>query len=131
MGGLRCLTLGADTITSSTHNCTTAGIAGMAGMTCDDCQGAAWPVALYLILNFGYNVVMVLVLQKADAGMLFAMSTLTMPIRSLAFSSTLLMGAEHAEPVETPMIIGGACILVGVAAYNHWSGKGGGKGKTE
>ena len=69
------------------------------GLACDHCEEAWFPDGFYWVFNLSLNVFMMLVIKHGSATLLFLVSTLGLPLTSLAFSSSLAMGAQ-AQPLR-------------------------------
>lgn len=86
---------------------------------CDHCQDAWMQVVGYFFFNLLFNIFSILVIKHGSATLSFLVATLRMPLSSLAFSSTLLMGKDAVQPtfsdfVTLIVIIGGLiCYRVG------------------
>jgi len=87
---------------------------------CDHCHDAWVPVAGYLVFNLFFNIFTMLVIKHGSATLSFLVSTLRMPLSSLAFSSSLIMGSE-ATPVGFSDLFSLCVILAGLIAYRAGS----------
>ncbi len=67
-------------------HCTTHHVPSESLRTCDDCQGAWLPIALYVAFNILFNVFTVLLIKHGSATLMFVIMTLRMPLVQLAFS---------------------------------------------
>eukprot|EP00929_Paragymnodinium_shiwhaense_P036516 TRINITY_DN19563_c0_g1_i2.p1 TRINITY_DN19563_c0_g1~~TRINITY_DN19563_c0_g1_i2.p1 ORF type:complete len:520 (-),score=89.07 TRINITY_DN19563_c0_g1_i2:506-2065(-) len=85
---------------------------------CDHCPDAWKNVIGYLLFNFTYNVVTMLVIKHGGATVCFLIATLRMPMSSLAFSSSYVMGAD-AVPASASDFYILAVILLGLCMYRH------------
>lgn len=83
---------------------------------CDHCQHAWVPVMGYLAFNLFFNIFTMLVIKHGSATLSFLVSTLRMPLSSVAFSSPLIMGDE-AVPVGMSDYFSLFVILAGLVAY--------------
>eukprot|EP00923_Selenidium_pygospionis_P059899 GHVN01105441.1.p1 GENE.GHVN01105441.1~~GHVN01105441.1.p1 ORF type:complete len:588 (-),score=44.69 GHVN01105441.1:13-1776(-) len=108
--GSKCLFLGINTIT---ENC-----GGHGQPPCDNCHSAWIPIVIYLTFNVLYNLALVAVIKHGGATMSFLVSTLRLPLASLAFCSTLLMGSE-ASSLKVTDIIGLIMLIVGLMVYRY------------
>jgi len=108
VGGSKCLFIGQDQVV---ENC------GLPDeKPCDNCEKALIPVLMYLGFNLMLNIFAVLVIKHGSAALSFLVSTLRMPLSALAFSSTLIMGAE-AVSFRLHDAMGLVTILAGLASY--------------
>eukprot|EP00435_Cladocopium_sp_Y103_P053403 s1891_g17.t1 len=73
-------------------------------------------VFMYLGFNLLLNIFAVLVIKHGSAALSFLVSTLRMPLSALAFSSTMIMGAEAAA-FRLHDFMGLVTILLGLASY--------------
>jgi len=121
IGGSRCLFLLEDYVKDS---------CGMPGeRPCDHCRDAWLAVLLYLSFNLLYNLTTVLIIKHGSAALCFLVATLRMPLSSIAFGSTLIMGSEAVQPSVgdlTSLLV----ITIGLVLYrwgaNRLSSKGAG-----
>merc|ERR1719277_401506 len=90
IGGTRCLFLFEDQIVQD------CGLADE--RPCDHCRHAWLPVTCYLAFNMLYNIYTMMVIKHGSAALSFLVATLRMPLASLAFSSTWIMGSEAVQP---------------------------------
>jgi len=108
LGGSKCLFVGQDQVV---ENC------GLPDeKPCDNCEKALVPVFMYLGFNLLLNIFAVLVIKHGSAALSFLVSTLRMPLSALAFSSTMIMGAEAAA-FRLHDFMGLVTILLGLASY--------------
>jgi len=94
-------------------------------MCCDSCDGryprvsalpALWGVLAYMFANICYNIFLVLVIKHGSAALMYATSTLVLPLGSVAFTIHALMGL-HAKDF-TPYTGGGlGVVLLGLFIY--------------
>lgn len=91
-GGSACLFLQQDQIIT---NC-----GGLGQRPCDHCASAWMSVGTYLFFNASYNIFTMLVIKHGSAALAFLVATLRMPLASLAFGSTWVMGSEAVPPTR-------------------------------
>jgi len=110
IGGSRCLFLLEDQIK---RDC------GMPGQRpCDHCESAWAPVMTYLVFNLLFNICTMLVIKHGSAALSFLVATLRMPLSSIAFSSTLIMGAQAVKPTFGDLL--SLCVIIcGLVAYRY------------
>jgi len=138
--GLQCWLLGTNFITRERgFDCSIALECGTGGnkMCCDSCDGsiptisslrAIWGVLFYMIFNIAYNVFLVLVIKHGSAALMYATSTVVLPLGSIAFIIPAFMG-QHAIPFDVYTGIGLAVVLIGLVIYrfgdllirNYWA----------
>mmetsp|Transcript_94738 Transcript_94738/g.296275 ORF Transcript_94738/g.296275 Transcript_94738/m.296275 type:complete len:521 (+) Transcript_94738:59-1621(+) len=107
-GGTRCLFFLEDQVLTD---------CGMPGeRPCDHCHYAWVPVMGYMAFNLFFNIFTMLVIKHGSATLSFLVSTLRMPLSSLAFSSPLIMGVE-AVPVGFSDYFSLTVILAGLMCY--------------
>mmetsp|Transcript_25958 Transcript_25958/g.72455 ORF Transcript_25958/g.72455 Transcript_25958/m.72455 type:complete len:548 (+) Transcript_25958:139-1782(+) len=88
------------------------------GRPCDTCDDAWVSVLGYVCFNLGLNIFTLLVIKHGSAALMFLVATMRMPLSSVAFSSTLIMGAEAVQPtVGDYMSL--VVILVGLVCYRQ------------
>jgi small basic protein len=83
---------------------------------CDACQDAWMSVACYMFFNLCYNILVMLVIKHGSATLSFLVSTLRMPLSSIAFSSTWIMGKDAVQPTFSDLL-GLMVIISGLASY--------------
>ena len=96
-------------------HCTSHHIPDSSMPTCDDCQGAWLPIALYIAFNLLFNVFTVLLIKYGSATLMFIIMTLRLPLVQMAFSIKALN-----DPPDSFGWAGGlglAVILAGLVAY--------------
>jgi drug/metabolite transporter (DMT)-like permease len=71
---------------------------------CDVCADALSPVLSYMAFNILFNIFTVLVIKHGSATLSFLVATLRMPLTSLAFSSTLLVGHDAVQPTFSDFV---------------------------
>jgi len=96
MIGARCLFLREDYVV---ENC---GLTG--NRDCDNCAEAWPPVLMYFLFNVFFNIFTMLVIKHGSATLSFLVSTLRMPLASIAFASTWLMGKDAVQPTASDLI---------------------------
>jgi len=110
IGGSRCLFFLEDQVS---ENC------GLPGeKPCDHCQDAWVSVGGYLCFNLMYNISTMLVIKHGSATLAFLVATLRMPLSSLAFASTLIMGSEAVQP-SFGDFLSLVVIVCGLVAYRY------------
>lgn len=87
---------------------------------CDECEGAWYPVVMYLFFNCSYNVLIVLIIKHGSAALLFVISTLALPIVQIMFSIRAIN--DPPDPLSWASLLGMGLIVGGLCLYN---GKGG------
>lgn len=107
LGG-RCLFLKENTVVD---NCGSDG-----QKACDTCEDALSPVIIYFTFNVLYNIFTMLVIKHGSATLSFLISTLRMPLASVAFSSTVIMGADAVQPTRSDLI-SVVVIICGLSTY--------------
>lgn len=94
-------------------------------MCCDSCDGsiadvssipALWGVIGYMIANIAYNVFLVLVIKHGSAALMYATSTLVLPLGSIAFTIRAFLG-EHAKAFNKFTGAGLGIVLLGLMIY--------------
>ncbi len=83
----------------------------------DNCSNSWIPVTLYLAFNCLNNVLAVLVIKTSGASLLFAVSTLSLPITQVLFS--LEWVNSPADPVSCWNLLSLALIIAGLVLYNR------------
>jgi drug/metabolite transporter (DMT)-like permease len=105
-GGIDCIIFGASSSVIKTDGSSEG---------CDD----AWKyVATWLFCIFVLNVVMMMMVKRAGATLMFGVTTLTTPLNALAFSLPILMG-EEAEPIKFASVVGLCITLAGIVIYRR------------
>ena len=84
--------------------------------TCDRCYGAWRPLGAYLAANFLMNVFLTGLLKHAGSTLMFAVTTVKMPMQAIAFSLLLFMGTA-AQPFALRDAIGLAIMVAGILLY--------------
>ncbi|CEM02178.1 unnamed protein product [Vitrella brassicaformis CCMP3155] len=110
--GAKCL-VGINTITEQ--------CGGLHQPPCDACATAWIPTASYLLANVFYNVFTILVIKHGSAAISFLIATLRLPLTSMAFYSSFVMGADAMQPRATDFL-GLLVIIVGLVGY-RWGGQ--------
>jgi len=94
-------------------------------MCCDSCDGsipsvssirAIWGVLMYMVANIAYNVFLVLVIKHGSAALMYATSTVVLPLGSIAFTLHVFL-SDHAIPFDKFTGIGLGIVLVGLIIY--------------
>lgn len=109
-GGTRCLFFMEDQIVEE------CGFLGQ--RPCDHCGDAWVSVFGYMCFNLLFNIFTMLVIKNGSAALYSLVATLRMPLSSVAFSSTLIMGAQAVAPsmsTYTSLVV----ILGGLGAYRY------------
>eukprot|EP00936_MAST-01D_sp_MAST-1D-sp1_P002864 g2864.t1 len=113
--GAACVVAGVDAVTPATHpGCKKVLTAGH--QTCDRCYGAWRPLGAYLAANFLMNVFLTGLLKHAGSTLMFAVTTVKMPMQAIAFSLPLFMGTA-AQPFALRDAIGLAIMVAGILLY--------------
>eukprot|EP00933_Yihiella_yeosuensis_P027625 TRINITY_DN2152_c2_g1_i1.p1 TRINITY_DN2152_c2_g1~~TRINITY_DN2152_c2_g1_i1.p1 ORF type:complete len:519 (+),score=71.45 TRINITY_DN2152_c2_g1_i1:138-1694(+) len=110
VGGWRCLFLREDQIIDR------CGL--IDEQPCDTCRDAYLPVCTYLFFNLFLNIFAVLVIKNGSAALSFLVSTLRLPLASIAFSSTLIMGDQATSPGFGD-VLSLVVILLGLCSYRY------------
>jgi hypothetical protein len=77
---------------------------GFGQKACDVCADAWAPVFAYMAFNIFFNIYTVLVIKHGSATLSFLVATLRMPLTSLAFSSSLLVGNDAVQPTFSDFV---------------------------
>jgi hypothetical protein len=94
-------------------------------MCCDSCDGALAGVSsmpaiaavfLYMGFNIAYNVFLVLVIKHGSAALMYASSTVVLPLGSAAFTITFFLG-HHAMPFNMFNGFGLGIVILGLLIY--------------
>jgi len=115
-GGSRCLFLLEDQVVAD------CGLPGE--RPCDHCANAWAAVIGYMLFNLSYNICTMMVIKHGSAALSFLVATMRMPLSSLAFSSTWIMGSEAADPTLSDylslvvIIFGLGCYRLGANLLN-------------
>jgi len=110
LGGTRCLFFLEDQVKLD---------CGMPGeKACDHCEFAWIPVVIYLAFNVTYNVYTMLVIKHGSAALSFLVATMRMPLASIAFSSSLIMGDQAVQP-GLGDLVSLIVIIVGLLTYRY------------
>merc|ERR1719161_1937868 len=112
VGGARCLLLGHSELPLQ-------GGCGFPGeKLCDDCQEAWWTVVGFITFNLLFNIFAVLVIKHGSAALAFVLSTLRLPLTSIAFSFPALAGRDAEQPTGAD-VLGLGIILIGLGTYRY------------
>jgi len=126
--GLQCWLIGTNFITRADgYDCSEDTDCGFDGkkMCCDSCDGsndmvssipALWGVIGYMVANIAYNVFLVLVIKHGSAALMYATSTLVLPLGSIAFTIRAFLG-KHAIPFNGYTGAGLGVVLLGLLIY--------------
>lgn len=143
--GMKCLA-GINTIVPNVtivNNVTVYGICNPFPLThngtglqwCDSCNGlypevssvpAYAGIIMYMIANIIYNVVMILVIKKFDAAMMYVASTVVLPLGAVCFTVPAFMGL-HVQTFTVFVGVGLGLVLLGLIIYRFIGGR---KGST-
>ena len=104
MGGFYCLG-GVDTIMEPSAD---------GSIKPDDCAMAMYYVPVYLVLNVIYNLLMVVILKKGSANILWLASTVIVPLSNVAFSLNFIPNHQPMKPMD---IMGLVIIMSGLVVY--------------
>mmetsp|Transcript_58 Transcript_58/g.161 ORF Transcript_58/g.161 Transcript_58/m.161 type:complete len:508 (+) Transcript_58:78-1601(+) len=110
--GSKCLFLLEDSITTD--------CGGPGQRDCDNCAAAWQPVFRYLFFNLLFNISSILVIKHGSAALSFLVSTLRMPLSSVAFSSPVIMGGS-ATQLNISDFLALVVIILGLSAYRQGS----------
>lgn len=89
---------------------------GLQEKPCDTCGDAWKSVFAYMAFNIMFNIFTVLVIKHGSATLSFLVATLRMPLSSIAFSSTLLVGKDAVQPTFSDFV-SLVVILSGLGLY--------------
>jgi len=87
---------------------------------CDDCSGAFWPLAIYLIFNCNYNIFITLVIKHGSASLMYIIMTLRLPLLQIAFSLRFIN--DPPDELALSSLLGLITIIAGLGIY-RWSTK--------
>ena len=102
MSGYNCL-LGINTVTEA-HGT----------LRVDECSMAMYYVPVMLAFNVGYNLLMVIILKKGSANILWMASTVIVPLSNVAFSLDFIPNHQPMKPMD---IVGLVIIMSGLVVY--------------
>lgn len=105
--GARCLFLRENFVVSD---------CGTGQRACDTCEDAWVPVFIYFFFNINFNIFTMLVIKHGSATLSFLVSTMRMPLASIAFSSRALMGKDAVQPTRSDLI-SLIVIIAGLSTY--------------
>jgi len=88
---------------------------------CDDCYHAYLTLMIYMSINVVYNVFILLVIKHGSATVLSIAMTVRLPLTSIAFSQTWIMGKKQVEPFSNWTLIGLFIILGGLTSFRAGS----------
>eukprot|EP00126_Sphaerothecum_destruens_P000204 Sdes_comp10247_c0_seq1m1873 len=129
--GLLCFLLGTNFVTQdplaplANATCSVAANCGQLIKCCDSCDGsipsvsavsAFWGMALYLLANLSYNILMVLVIKHGSAALMYVASTVVLPMGAVCFTFPLLLGV-HAKQFTVYDGSGLVVVLLGLIIY--------------
>jgi len=113
--GGKCLA-GINIITPAHSNCALPG----SEISCDNCHHAWLILIIYMTINVSYNVFILLVIKYGSATVLSIAQTIRLPLTSIAFSQTWIMG-NQSEPFKSYTIYGLFIILAGLTSFRAGS----------
>mmetsp|Transcript_50508 Transcript_50508/g.99771 ORF Transcript_50508/g.99771 Transcript_50508/m.99771 type:complete len:566 (+) Transcript_50508:85-1782(+) len=82
-----------------------------------DCSNAAKLLITYIIINFGYNLLMLAVTKRGSAVMLVIAQALSLPVTNIAFTLKIFMG-DTAEPLTVVDLLGLVLVCIGFLVYS-------------
>lgn len=85
----------------------------------DDCSNSALILLVYILLNFVYNVLLLVVTKRGSAVLLVVSQALSLPLTNIAFTMRPLMGSG-VEPLSVLDLAGIALVCVGFLAYSGY-----------
>ena len=85
----------------------------------DDCSHSAYILLFYILLNFVYNVLLLVVTKRGSAVLLVVSQALSLPLTNIAFTLKPLMGPD-VEPLTILDLIGIALVCIGFLAYSGY-----------
>ncbi|EWM29290.1 Transmembrane transporter protein, chloroquine resistant [Nannochloropsis gaditana] len=85
----------------------------------DDCKDAFLTMWMYVLINFLFNVLQLLITKHGGATLLVISAALALPVTNFAFSMTWIMG-EDTEPFNPFDAVALAVVLVGFLLYSAW-----------
>jgi hypothetical protein len=83
----------------------------------DECSGAFWIFMGYVVINFGYNVLLLLITKHGSAVLLVITNALSLPVTNIAFTLPAVMG-KNTEPFTLPDLFGLILVCVGFLTYS-------------
>lgn len=90
---------------------------GNSPSTAFDCSDATAYFLAYVLINFTYNVLLLTITKKGSAVLLVVGNALALPLTTLTFSSSLVMGKD-VENFNSSDMFGLVCVLVGFLIYS-------------
>jgi len=94
---------------------------GTPSFPCDACYHAWLTLMIYMSVNVIYNVFILLVIKHGSATVLSVAQTVRLPLASIAFSQTWIMGKEQTEPFSSYTLYGLFIILAGLTSFRAGS----------
>ena len=85
----------------------------------DDCSHSAYILLLYIVLNFVYNVLLLVVTKRGSAVLLVVSQALSLPLTNIAFTLRPLMGPD-VEPLSILDLVGIVLVCIGFLAYSGY-----------
>ena len=85
--------------------------------TCHTDQPPYIPLLLYVVVNFAYNTLLLLITKHGSALLLVISSALSLPLTNLLFTQSLFMG-QHAESFSVYNLIGLVIVVTGFLLYS-------------
>lgn len=84
----------------------------------DDCSYAFNSFVFYTIVNFFYNILLLVITKRGNAVLLVISQALSLPITNLCFAIPAIMGNENVEPLSIHNVIGLVFVMLGFLIYS-------------
>lgn len=124
--GYRCWILGTNFIELDYGiPCSISNDCGLSTVCCDSCDGSIpsvsslpglYAVLLYMACNIAYNVFLILVIKHGSAALMYAASTVVLPLGTAAFTISAFLG-QHAQNFDMYNGIGLGVVIFGLLIY--------------
>jgi hypothetical protein len=85
----------------------------------DDCSNSAYILLFYILLNFVYNVLLLVITKRGSAVLLVVSQALSLPLTNIAFTLKPLMGPD-VEPLSILDLVGIVLVCIGFLAYSGY-----------
>jgi drug/metabolite transporter (DMT)-like permease len=85
----------------------------------DDCSHSAYILLFYILLNFVYNVLLLVITKRGSAVLLVVSQALSLPLTNIAFTMKPLMGSD-VEPLTITDLVGIILVCIGFLAYSGY-----------
>eukprot|EP00968_Pinguiococcus_pyrenoidosus_P026671 scaffold7328_cov314-Pinguiococcus_pyrenoidosus.AAC.10 len=82
-----------------------------------ECEGSGYVFALYVIVNFLYNITLLLITKRGSAVLLVVSNALALPVTNVAFTLEIFMG-DDAESFTLEDLAGLILVVVGFLTYS-------------